>query len=195
MKNLTRLFFVTVLFLSFSTINAQDKNNPWAIGLGINAVDFYPVGEDAPQGDYFDEYFNASDHWNVLPSISRLTVSRYLSDGFTFTVAGSFNRIENFGDARRNDLTYFGVDGGISYSFKDIIKSKTVDPFLGVGGGYSWVDEIGAGTFNGTLGLKYWFTDNIGFEVQSTYKHSFEDYLSKHFQHFKCCLVGFRLHN
>ena len=30
----------------------------------------------------------------------------------------------------------------------------TFDPYVGVGGGYTWVDEIGAGTLNGTLGAK-----------------------------------------
>ena len=62
MKNLSRLFFVAVLLMSFSTTNAQDKNNPWAINIGVNAVDLYPVGEDPPRGDYFDEYFNVADN-------------------------------------------------------------------------------------------------------------------------------------
>ncbi|WP_225036053.1 OmpA family protein [Winogradskyella sp. SM1960] len=194
MKNLSRLFFVAVLIASFSTSNAQDKNNPWAITFGANAVDFYPVGEDAPQGEYFDEYFNASDHWNFLPSISTVSVSKYLSDGFTFTAKGSINRIEKFGsnfdpitgeESTNNvdDLTYYGVDGRVSYSFMDVINSNTVDPYLGVGGGYTWVDEIGAGTVNGTLGFKFWFSEKLGLDLQSTYKHSFEDYLPKHFQH------------
>ncbi len=65
--------------------------------FGANAVDFYPVGEDAPQGEYFDEYFNVTDHWNILPSLSTVSVSRYLSDGFTFTATGSINRIDKFG--------------------------------------------------------------------------------------------------
>ncbi len=68
MKNLSRLLFVAVLLVSFSTAHAQDKNNPWAFSLGVNAVDPYPVGEDTPQGDYFDEFFNAKDHWNIFPS-------------------------------------------------------------------------------------------------------------------------------
>ena len=194
MKNLSRLLFVTVLLISFSTSNAQDKNNPWALSLGVNAVDFYPVGEDTPQGDYFDEYFNAKDHWNILPSISTLSVSRYLSDGFTFTATGSINKISKFGSdtdpitgeettRELDDLAYFGIDGGVSYSFMDVIKSKTIDPYLGVGGGYTWIDNIGAGTLNGTLGLTYWASENVGINVNSTYKHSFEDYLPKHFQH------------
>lgn len=194
MKNLSRLLFVTVLLVSFSTSNAQDKNNPWAIGLGVNAVDPYPVGEDAPQGDYFDEYFNVTDHWNIMPTISRITVSRYLSDGFTFTAGGSINKITKFGSFydsqideevtnEVNDLTYYALDGMVSYSFKNLINSNKFDPFLGVGGGYTWLDDIGAGTLNGTLGIKYWISEKFGVEAQSTYKHAFEDYLPKHFQH------------
>ena len=183
MKNLSRLLFIAVLLMSFSTSNAQDKNNPWAIGIGANAVDFYPTGEDAPLGGYFDNYFKVDEHWNFLPSLSRVSVSRYLSDGFTFTAIGSINKIEKFGDADVDDLTYFGIDGRVSYSFMDLVNSKVIDPYLGVGGGYTWVDEIGAGTLNGSLGLNLWLTEKIGINVESAYKHAFEDYLSSHFQH------------
>ena len=184
MKNLSRLLFAMLLMLSFSNINAQDENNPWAISLGVNAVDFYPTGEDAPLGDYFDEYFNARDHWNILPSLSSLTVSKYFSNGFSFGVTGSINKIESWGDAEVSDLSYYGLDGTVKYSFAKLINSKVVEPYLGVGGGYTWVDEIGAGTLNGALGLNLWFTENIGFTLQSTYKHAFEDYLATHFQHY-----------
>lgn len=184
MKNLSRLLFAMLLMLSFSNINAQDENNPWAISLGVNAVDFYPTGEDAPLGDYFDEYFNARDHWNILPSLSSLTVSKYFSNGFSFGVTGSINKIESWGDADVSDLSYYGLDGTVKYSFAKLINSKVVDPYLGVGGGYTWVDEIGAGTLNGALGLNLWFTENIGLTLQSTYKHAFEDYLATHFQHY-----------
>ncbi|WP_299108618.1 OmpA family protein [uncultured Winogradskyella sp.] len=193
MKNLSRLFFVAVLIASFSTSNAQDKNNPWAITVGANAVDFYPVGEDAPQGDYFDEYFNAEDHWNVFPSLSTISVSRYLSDGFTFTATGSLNKIDKFGSNtdsfgvettnKVDDLTYFGLDGRVSYSLMEVIKSKTIDPYVGIGGGYTWLDESGAGTLNGTLGFKIWISEQLGFDIQSTYKHAFENSTKKHFQH------------
>lgn len=194
MKNLSRLLFVAVLLISFSTTHAQDKNNPWALTIGANAVDFYPVGEDSPQGDYFDEYFNVTDHWNIYPSLSTISVSRYLSDGFTFTASGSINKIDKFGTNfdpmtgeesinRVEDLTYFGIDGRVSYSLMDLINSNKFDPYLGVGGGYSWLDDLGAGTLNGTLGFKYWITEKLGLDIQSTYKHSFEDVLPKHFQH------------
>ncbi|WP_445954978.1 OmpA family protein [Yeosuana sp.] len=183
MKNLSRLLFAMLLVLGYSNANAQDKNNPWQITIGANAVDFFPVGENAPQGDMFAEYFNVKDHWNIIPSLSTISVSKYLGDGFSFGVAGSLNKIDKFGDASADDLSYYGADGTIKYSFGERLNTTWFDPYLGIGGGYTWVDEIGAGTLNGTLGFNLWFSENIGLTIQSSYKHSFEDYLSTHFQH------------
>ncbi len=195
MKSINKLFFVAALIFSISFVNAQDENNPLAVSIGINAVDLYPVGEPVPQGDYFDEFFNATDHWNILPSISRIAVSKYLSDGFTLTVGGSVNQITKLGSAPdftqdgeevtvpADDLIYYAFDGTVSYSFQKLIKSKSFEPILGVGGGYTWVDNVGAGTLNGQLALRYWLSEKFGLEAQTTYKHSFEDYLPKHFQH------------
>lgn len=183
MKNFSKSLLVVLLIFGITLTNAQDKNNPWAISVGVNAVDLFPVGEDFPQGDIFDEYFNVTDHWNILPSISRVAVSKYLSDGFTLTLDGSINRIENIGDQTVDDLTYYGIDGIISFSFMDILGSKSIEPLLGIGGGYTWVDDVGAGTLDGRLGLRYWFNEKVALELQSTYKHSFEDYLLTHFQH------------
>ena len=180
MKNLSRLLFAMLLVLGYSNANAQDQNNPWQITIGANAVDFYPTGEDAPLGDIFDEFANVSDHWNILPSLSTISVSKYVGDGFSFGVAGSLNKIDKWGDASVDDLSYYGIDGTIKYNF---LEGTTIDPYLGVGGGYTWVDEIGAGTLNGTLGFNVWFSENVGLTVQTAYKHAFEDYLTTHFQH------------
>ncbi len=183
MKHLSRLLLVTLLMFSFSNVNAQDENNPWQISFGVNAVDFYPVGEEAPLGEYFDEFYNATDHFNILPSLSTISVSKYLNDGFSLGLTGSVNKIDKIGDSSASDLSYYGLDGTVKYSFAEVLNSKKLEPTLGVGGGYTWVDEIGAGTLNGVFGLNYWFTDNIGLSYETKYKHSFEDYLAKHFQH------------
>ena len=97
-----------------------------------------------------------------------------------------------------NDLAYYALDGNVRYHFANLINSKTLDPAIGIGGGYTWIEEgtyntfstkagtnnyVGAGTVNASLGLTYWFSENIGLFVESKYKHSFEDYLTKHFQH------------
>ena len=49
MKILSKLMLAFLFVLAFSTSNAQNENNPWQIDLGINAVDFYPTGEDRPR--------------------------------------------------------------------------------------------------------------------------------------------------
>ena len=180
MKNLSRLMLAMLLVLGYSNANAQDQNNPWQITIGVNAVDFYPTGENAPLGEIFDEFVNVTDHYNILPSLSTISVSKYLGSGFSLGAAGSLNKIDKWGDASVDDLSYYGVDGTIKYNF---LNGTTLDPFVGVGGGYTWVDEIGAGTLNGTLGFNVWFNDNIGLTIQSSYKHAFEDYLQTHFQH------------
>jgi len=182
MKNLSRLMFVLLLVIGFNNANAQDDNNPWQISFGVNAVNFYPVGEDAPQGDYFDEFFNVTDHYNIVPVLSTFTVSKYLGDNFSFGVGGSINKITKFGDASVDDETYFGVDGIVKYDLGELLNLGKFDPYLGVGGGYTWLDKLGSGTLNGTFGINYWFNDNFGVTAQSSYKHSFEDYLPTHFQ-------------
>src|SRR5690554_5987718 len=107
MKHLNRFLVAAILFLGIGVANAQDENNPWAVEVGVNAVDVYPAGQNEDQlrlqapgmrGEIFDEYFNANDHWNILPSVSRLAISRYVGSGFVFTAAGSINRIDRLGD-------------------------------------------------------------------------------------------------
>ncbi len=189
MKNLSRLLFAMLLVLGYSNVNAQDQNNPWQITIGANAVDAYPNGDGGLFSDTFgDELGNVTDHWNILPSLSTISVSKYLSDGFSFGFTASLNKIDKWGDKSSNpdttnevaDWSYYGVDGTIKYNFSE---GHTFDPFVGIGGGYTWVDEIGAGTLNGTLGFNVWFSENIGLTVQTAYKHAFEDYLDSHFQH------------
>ncbi|WP_435315012.1 OmpA family protein [Cellulophaga fucicola] len=191
MKNLSKLMVVALLLVGVNNMQAQDENNPWQINFGVNAVDMWPTNdEDAlyQTGELFDEYFNATDHWNILPSISYIGVSRSVGNGFSVGVRGSLNRIENLGDWAADDLSYYGLDGAIKYAF---LKNTTIDPFVEIGGGYTWVDEIGSGTVNGGVGVNIWFSENIGLTLQTGYKHGFEDYSVKHFQHLAGLAIKF----
>jgi OmpA-OmpF porin, OOP family len=183
MKNLSRLMFALLLVIGYSSANAQDENNTWQFSFGLNAVDFFPTGENAPLGGYFDEYFNAKDHYNMISTLSTFTASKYLGDNFSLGVTASLNSIDTFGDSAIDNVSYYGIDGMIKYSLNDLLNWNKLEPYLGMGGGYTWIDNIGAGTLNGSLGLNYWFTEQIGLTIQSSYKHSFEDYLATHFQH------------
>jgi len=196
MKHLNRFLVVALMILGFGSANAQDANHPWAFEIGVNAVDLFPVGlrdgqevSDPERGDLFEEYFNQNDHWNILPSVSKIGVSRYIGSGLIFSAVGTINEIDKIGDNRIDDVSYYGLDGEIEYSFRDLLNGPGgwFDPSIGVGGGYSWIDDIGYGTANGIAGVSFWFTENLALNFQSVFKYVFEDepdgLMQKHFQH------------
>jgi len=182
MKNLCRFFLVFFAVALTTTATAQDKNNPWQVSFGVNAIDVYPTNQ-AGYGGWFSEFYNVEDHWNILPSISTISASRYIDAGFSFGIQGSLNTIDRLGDAEVDEISHYALDGIVSYSFSELFNLGKFDPFATVGGGVTWLDDVGAGTFNGGLGLNYWFNDNIGLTYSSTYKHVFEDKGIPHFQH------------
>ncbi len=190
MKHLSRFLLASLFVLGFSSMQAQDENNPWAIGIGVNAVNYYGTGDDTAGmvgnglagGEFGDRFFD-TDRWNILPSVSRLSVARYIGGGFVFEAAGSVNQIDTFGDQSVDDLSYYALDGMVNYSLRALLNDGWFDPQVGVGGGYNWLDSEGNGTLNGKLGFDFWFSDNIALNVQSTYKHAFKDEADSHFQH------------
>ncbi|MCM8569739.1 OmpA family protein [Gramella jeungdoensis] len=191
MKHLSKIALALLLVISFTSVQAQDADNPWAIGVGTNAVDFYPTGNDAPQGDMFAEYFNTGDHWNILPAISKLSLSRYIGAGFVGELSGTLNQIDKYGDRSVDDLSYYAIDGSVDYSLRALLNDGWLDPVLGIGGGYTWIGEqdgedisnLSAASLNGKLGLNIWFSDNIALSLESKYKNFFDVETATHFQH------------
>lgn len=188
MKHLNKLFALLML-LGLSS-QAQDSNNKWAIGFGMNAVDGGRVSAASKVEDQFSQFFDAKDYWNILPSVSYVNVQRYVGSGFVVGLTGSVNKIdkvvgERVYDPATNtsdyvvmnpgDLNYYAVDAAVKYSFMSLLKSKWFDPSLHVGGGYTWFGEDAkGGTVNGGLGLTVWFTEQVGLSWTSNYKHSFD---------------------
>jgi OOP family OmpA-OmpF porin len=184
MKHLSKLIVVALLVVGFN-IQAQDENNPWQVQFGANAVDVYPTGDVSSFGN---QLFNANDHWNILPSISYVGVSKAIGGGFAIGARGSLNKISKLGDAEVDDVSYYSVDGTIKYNF---LKNTIVDPFLEVGGGYTWIDEVGNGTVNAGVGVNFWFSENIGLTLQTGYKNAFSDSGVTHWQHLAGISVKF----
>ena len=191
MKHLSKIALALLLVFGFTSVQAQDADNPWAIGIGTNAVDFYPTGEDAPLGGMFDEYFNTGDHWNILPAISKLSVSRYIGAGFVGELSGTINQIDKYGDRSVNDLSYYAADLSLDYSLRALLNDGWLDPVVGIGGGYTWIGDqegedisnLDAASLNGKVGLNFWFSDNIALSLESKYKNFFDVETATHFQH------------
>ncbi|MFT5754371.1 MAG: OOP family OmpA-OmpF porin [Flavobacterium sp.] len=199
MKHLNKLFAVALMFAGIAT-QAQDSNNPWAVSFGVNAVDTKFSASEKFEHQ-IAQYFNVQDHWNIIPSVSYVGVSKHVGNSFSIGLTGSVNKIDRFVTkvpgtinshvvTNPGDLSYYAGDLAIKYSFMEMIKSKVLDPFAHVGGGYTWMGDASAGTVNGGLGINFWFTDNVGLSLQSTYKHSFDDTrtpnvdVATHMQHF-----------
>ena len=135
MKHLSKFFVVALLVLGFNNLQAQDENNPWQVSFGVNAIDVYPTNDNSTStnlpayetGSLFNEYFNVNDHWNIIPSVSYIGVSRYIGDGFSVGARGSLNRIENLGDVAIDDVSHYAigdvaVDDVSLYSIDGTIK-------------------------------------------------------------------------
>ena len=188
MKHLNKLLVAVTMVMGLSS-QAQDSNNKWAIGFGVNAIDFRSsAGEGFPS--QFDQPFMVSDNWNILPSVSYINVSRYVGSGFIVGLTGSINQIDKFvipvpgktaggpndyAVVNPGDLMYYGIDATVTYSFMELIKSKVLEPTLSVGGGYTFLGDESYGTVNPGIGLNVWFTENVGLSLLGVYKKSFGD--------------------
>ena len=196
MKHLNKLFVAVMMVMGISS-HAQDSNNPWAIEFGVNAVDTRTSALQTK--NHFDSFFKVNEDWNILPSVSYLKVSRYVGSNFSVGLQGSVNKITKYvNDTPTNttvvvnpgDLMYYGIDANVKYSFMNLINSKVIDPNVNLGGGYTFFGDSSFGTVNGGAGLTFWFTENVGLALGSTYKLSFgprnenhEPHAPSHFQH------------
>jgi outer membrane protein OmpA-like peptidoglycan-associated protein len=191
MKHLQK-FLVAVMMVMAISSHAQDSNNPWAISFGVNAVDTKTSADGGHNwlDRHFSQAFAVNQNWNILPSVSYLSVSKYVGDNFSFGVQGSVNKIGKYvnfapgvvgADSRGyivsnpGDLMYYGIDATVKYSFKSLIKSKIIDPSVHLGGGYTFLGTNSFGTVNPGAGLTFWFTENVGLSLETTYKNSFGD--------------------
>src|SRR5690606_8119489 len=139
-------------------------------------------------GQYFE-----TKNWSILPSASVLGVSRNISGKFSVGLTGSVNKMTkmvnpiyvntgtnnnpnwvNTGQRERTsvNLMYYAIDAHVKYRF---INDSWFDPAVFVGGGYEFLGKASAGTVGGGLSLGFWFTENIGLTLSSTYKYSFDE--------------------
>ena len=84
MKRIQLAVIALFTLITVSNVSAQDSNNPWTVTIGVNAVD---TREGSDFSSRINDHLGTGD-WNFLPTISRITVERYLNDGFTLQLAG-----------------------------------------------------------------------------------------------------------
>jgi outer membrane protein OmpA-like peptidoglycan-associated protein len=190
MKHLNKLILMLFAVLATTSLNAQDQNNPWAVFIGVNAIDFYPTGANliTPQGrisseGFGEDLFFKTDNWNTVTSFSSIGVGKYIGSGFSVEVTGNFNKITRLGQVDVDEESFINFDGTILYNFKDHIGIEWLDPYLGLGLGYFLLDGNGAGTYNTNLGVNFWITEGLALTVDTSYKAALENNDNDFFQH------------
>lgn len=169
-------FFALVIV---SNLNAQDKNNPWAVGFGTNLVDFYQPGDISGQ---FNDLLGNTD-WNILPSISRFSAEKYLEKGFSLQLSGSFTEIKKVYSPVAKSFLYYSFDAIVKYDLNNLIgETSWFDPFVYIGGAYTSSNKESEGLLNVGVGFNTWFNENVGLSFQTGSKSGFTDKVAEHFQ-------------
>jgi len=180
MKRLKLAVIALFALVTVSNVSAQNENNPWAVGFGVNVVDFYN-----PSQDFVDKALDhlGSEEWNFLPSISRITAERYLDKGFSLQLAGSMNKITFLYEAGDSDFFYYSIGANVKYDLNNLFgETGWFDPFVYLGGEYVSADSVGEGMFGAGFGFNAWFNDNLGLNLQHGSKYGFSDKVENHIQ-------------
>ena len=165
---------------------AQDENNPWQIGFGVNSVD---IRTPKDFGYVLKDWAGPSD-LNILPAVSRLSVGRYIGKGFSAELSGSLNKIEkgygyNKDLDNKVDQSFWAVNLAAQYHLNTLWSgARWFDPYAQVGGGYAAIDNEGKFRTLVGAGANFWFTDNIGLNLQSAYHPTMKsESTENYFQH------------
>jgi len=179
MKQLKLAVIALFTLVTVSNVSAQDENNPWAVGFGVNIVDFYG-------GNNFSDQFNdllGNKDWNFLPSISRITAEKYLDKGFSLQFAGSLNKITHELSEGDVDALYYSLGLNVKYDLNKLIgETAWFDPFVYLGGNYVSYDSNSEGMLNVGVGFNAWFNDSFGLSFQTGTIKGFADEVRSHYQ-------------
>ena len=172
MKNIKKLLLIILVSFSYSTVQAQDANNPWQFSFAVSAVDL-----DADSDTEFSDLFEVDENWNVSNGLSMFTLSKFLGDNLSLGLSGSVNSISRFADGYEflDEVKYFAGDLMLKYSVGELLGFKSMEPYVGVGVGNTWMADDSWATTNASLGMNYWFSDVWGLTAQVDYKMNMSD--------------------
>jgi hypothetical protein len=182
MKNLVVLFLLFSTFAVVAQESASNAKPKWIIGFGANFIDNTATKNG--------QYLNASAQWNYVPTVSKVSFERLLSEQFSLEGSIGINKLSTDklqnGASIKDDQNYFGVDlNGKFYFGKEFIKCPAFDPYLVAGFGINRVGDNANQTSNYGLGFNLWFNPNFGLRLQSIGKYGFvqNTLLNNHIQH------------
>ena len=182
------------LIATVSSVQAQDENNKWSIGFGVNTVD---IRTPHDFGQFLKDWGGPSD-LNVLPAITKLSVARYIGAGFSAEVDGSLNKIKKGFNGVSQDESFWNANLQAKFALRRLFTTESgwFDPYLKLGGGYTsykseYSEKDGAVKLLAGGGINFWFTDHLGLNVQTGYNHGFQKDGTDYFQHSAGIVIKF----
>jgi len=181
MKSLILLLLSStfVLVAQEKTTNVKPK---WIIGIGANFIDNTATKDN--------QFFTSSKRWNYVPSVSKLSLERILSDKFSIECAVGINTISadkmQNGGSINEDQKYLGADlNGKFYFGKALYKCPAIDPFIVGGFGINKVGEITNRTPIYGYGINLWLNPSFGLRLQTLGKYGITQntLMNNHIQH------------
>jgi len=182
------------LISAVSSVQAQDENNKWSIGFGVNSVDIRSPHEF---GDFLKDWGGTND-LNILPAISKLSVARYIGAGFSAEIDGSLNKIKTGFNGVSEDKSFWAANLQAKYALRRLFTTESgwFDPYIKVGGGYfsyesDFSDKDGGLKLLAGGGINFWFTEHLGVNLQTGYHHGFQQDGTDYFQHSAGIVIKF----
>jgi hypothetical protein len=182
MKNLILLFLLSSTFAVLAQEKKSTEKSKWIIGFGTNIIDNTSTKNN--------QYLYASKQWNYMPTVSKVSFERILSEQFSIESTLSINKLSSQimqnGGTLTEDKNYVGLDlNGKFYFGKALYKCPAIDPYIVAGFGINKVGDNTNQTPNYGLGLNLWFNSTIGLRLQTIGKYGIiqRTLLNNHIQH------------
>lgn len=157
-----------------------DRN--WSFGAGVNVV--------LDGNKIIGEIIDPSRYWNFSRPFY-VNAEYYLNNKFSFNAMVSINQyvedkqIDAVYILKGHEASYFAVDLAAKYSFRDLLKTYSFDPYVFAGFGFTNIGEyqgkpedeyrpdqsivvvpsIGRATVNAGIGFNYWFSQTWGLNL------------------------------
>ncbi len=196
MNMIRMILLLTFVCFGMVTVKAQNWRygnqindyyyHDWSFTAGVNVI------EDANQT--IGGITNPGLYWNFSKPFY-IGTEYYLNNKFSFNLLISVNQ---YSESKQIDLllilegheaSYFAVDLGTKFYFRDLLNSYKFDPFVFVGFGYTnigsyvgksidktdekivAIDSMGRPTIDGGIGFNFWFSQKWGLSMSMIAKY------------------------
>lgn len=176
-KLITALSIACLLFNTQS--NAQNVDHPWLFGIGFHGVDYSSV--DPMFKGLYD-----IDHYQTIPAFSKFDVAKNINRSFAVGLSFAASKTNNTG-LKNVDKKFFGdfdVLGKYLFANDYLLKSDCwFDPYIAAGPGLSMYGSDKSIALNVGVGINLWFSENVGFNVQTLLNTATSEAVGDYFHH------------